>query len=132
MDAVKLQVQSLEKDLSSAYNTQWELRASLEKVKEEKARLVKESQAMESKYLDELEMRDTSIAALEGNVANLEQLIIDKDRIIRSQSEQLDKYKTSMRQVIRLGFSVTGNKIRQVGRPFRRLIKKSDASGDDV
>jgi chromosome segregation ATPase len=125
---VKNQVQNLQKDLESAMTTQFELRTALETMKAEKERIVAQSKAMEAKYLDELEMRDNAIANLELDVATLQQIIVDKDRIIQTQNEQLTKYETSLREVIRLGLTVTGNKIKLVGRPFQRLIWNNSTS----
>ena len=113
LDTVKTQVAKLEKDLA-----------------QEKDRLVVTKTEMESKHMKDLEVRDASIVKLEGSVANLRKLLVDKDQIIEEKNEQINKYETSFRQLAKLGIKVTGNKVKKVAGPLKRFIQNSPPSDD--
>jgi len=109
LDKVKEQVEKLEKDLT-----------------QEKDRLVVTEMEMESRYTKDLEVRKK----LEGSVANLRRIIVDKDQMIEEKNQQIKKYETSFRQLAKLGFKVTKNKIKRVAGPLKRLIQNKPPSGD--
>jgi chromosome segregation ATPase len=123
IDTVNEQLAKLRNDFSASEKTQQDMKTMLDTMTQEKERITLELKAMELKYAGELKQRDAAIANLEGSVEALRQTIVDKDRIIQQKQEQLEGYETSLRQVLKLGFIVTGNKIRRVGRPLKRLIQ---------
>ena len=83
---------------------------------------------MESKFSAELASRDATILELEGSVASLGKLIADKDKIIQEKTERIELYETSFRQVAKLGFTVTKNKIKKVAGPIKRLVQNKPPS----
>jgi chromosome segregation ATPase len=111
LEIVQAQVSKLEDDLTS-----------------EKERVLATQKNMQSKHAEELKTRDATIVELEGNVATLGKLIADKDQIIEEKNQRIQRYETSFRQVAKLGFKVTGNKIKRVARPLKRLIQNSPPS----
>lgn len=113
LDTVKAQVEKLENDLMV-----------------EKKRLLVEQNDMLSRHAEELQTRDVMISELEGSVATLGKLIANKDQIIKEKNEQIQRYETSFRQVAKLGLVVTGNKIKKVAGPLKRLVQNSPPSDD--
>mmetsp|Transcript_4047 Transcript_4047/g.4499 ORF Transcript_4047/g.4499 Transcript_4047/m.4499 type:complete len:543 (-) Transcript_4047:60-1688(-) len=109
LDKVKAQVEKLEKDLT-----------------QEKDRLVITEMEMESRYTKDFEVRKK----LEGSVANLRKIIVDKDQMIEEKNQQIKKYETSFRQLAKLGLKVTRNKIKRVAGPLKRLIQNEPPSDD--
>eukprot|EP00536_Pseudo-nitzschia_multiseries_P009863 jgi/Psemu1/319730/estExt_fgenesh1_pm.C_2870008 len=108
LDTVQAQVTRLEKDLIS-----------------EKKRLTEGQQKMEARHAEEIQSRDVMISELEGNVATLRKVIVNKDQIIKEKNEQIQRYETSFREFAKLGLIVTGNKIKKVAGPLKRLIENS-------
>eukprot|EP00535_Pseudo-nitzschia_heimii_P005956 CAMPEP_0197178160 /NCGR_PEP_ID=MMETSP1423-20130617/3530_1 /TAXON_ID=476441 /ORGANISM="Pseudo-nitzschia heimii, Strain UNC1101" /LENGTH=517 /DNA_ID=CAMNT_0042627849 /DNA_START=220 /DNA_END=1773 /DNA_ORIENTATION=+ len=113
IDTVKAQIAELETDLTT-----------------EKKRLLVEQKEMQSRHTEELRTRDATILELEANVANLGKLIADKDKIIKEKEERIQLYETSFRQFAKLGLVVTGNKIKKVAGPLKRLVQNSPPSDD--
>ena len=113
LETVRAQVAKLETDLAS-----------------EKNRLLVEQKSMQSRHSEELKTRDATILELEGSVATLGKLIADKDQIIKKKTERIELYETSFRQVAKLGFVVTKNKIKKVAGPLKRLVQNSPPSDD--
>eukprot|EP00539_Tryblionella_compressa_P009552 CAMPEP_0178797032 /NCGR_PEP_ID=MMETSP0745-20121128/10992_1 /TAXON_ID=913974 /ORGANISM="Nitzschia punctata, Strain CCMP561" /LENGTH=122 /DNA_ID=CAMNT_0020455563 /DNA_START=205 /DNA_END=570 /DNA_ORIENTATION=+ len=97
----------------------------------EKERISNEQKVMEMRFASEIEKRDATILELEGSVLDLRQMIVNKDKVIEEQEEQIERYRTSFRQLMKLGFVVTGNKIKKAGVPLKRLIKNSPSSDND-
>ncbi|VEU37686.1 unnamed protein product [Pseudo-nitzschia multistriata] len=108
LDTVQAQVSRLEGDLVT-----------------EKKRLVEGQAKMEARHAEEIKSRDLMVTELEGSVTALRKVIVDKDLIIKEKSEQIQRYETSFRQLARLGLVVTGNKIKKVAGPLKRLIENS-------
>mmetsp|Transcript_31569 Transcript_31569/g.74290 ORF Transcript_31569/g.74290 Transcript_31569/m.74290 type:complete len:234 (+) Transcript_31569:24-725(+) len=108
LDTVQKQIAKLEKDLTS-----------------EKKRVVEGQKQMEARHAVEIQSRDVMIAELEGSVSTLRKVIVDKDQIIKEKNEQIERYETSFRQLAKLGLVVTGNKIKKVAGPLKRLIENS-------
>ena len=115
IDTVKAQVEKLENDLTL-----------------EKKRLVGDQKKMQLRHAKELEIRDVTIVKLEGSVANLGKIIAEKDLIIEEKNEQIKRYRTSFRQLAKLGFAVTGNKIKKVTGPLKRLVQNSPPVDDSM
>jgi chromosome segregation ATPase len=113
LETVQAQVAKLETDLSA-----------------EQKRLVVEQKEMQSRHVEELITRDATILKLEGSVTTLGRLIADKDQIIQEKNERIQQYETSFRQLAKLGFVVTGNKIKRVAGPLKRLVQNSPP--DDI
>jgi DNA repair exonuclease SbcCD ATPase subunit len=125
IDSVDAQLSKLQNDFDKSEKSQQDMKTMLDAMSQEKERMQLEFTAMELKYSGELQQRDATIASLEGSVQTLRQSIADKDKIIQQKQAQIEGYETSMRQVFKLGFVVTGNKIKGVGRPLKRLIQNS-------
>lgn len=87
-----------------------------------------EARAALASKMEQVELRDASIEELRVNVSNLNQIIVERDTIIQEQSAKIDRYESSLRSVVKLGFTVTGKKLRRVGRPFKRLVQRSRAT----
>ena len=87
-----------------------------------------ETQAAIASQKEQVGLREASIEELQGNVSRLNKIVIEKDGIIEKQQAALDKYESSYRSVLKLGLTVTGKKLRRVGRPFKRLVKRSSSS----
>merc|ERR1712224_972373 len=96
----------------------------------EKDRLVTGQKKMESRLQNGIEIRDISIAELEGSVANLRKIIVDKDRIIVEKDEQIKRYESSFRQVAKLGLVVLKNKTKKAASPLKKLIQNSPPPDD--
>jgi len=113
LETVQSQVAKLETDLSA-----------------EQKRLLVEQKEMQSRHTEELITRDATIVKLEGSVTTLSKLIADKDLIIQEKNERIQQYETSFRQLAKLGFKVTGNKIKRVAGPLKRLVQNSPPTDD--
>lgn len=115
LDTVQAQVAKLENDMTA-----------------EKKRLLVEQEKMRSRHAKELKSRDIIILELEGSVVTFNKLIADKDQIIKEKNERIQLYETSFRQLAKLGLVVTGNKIKKVVGPLKRLVQNSPPSDDIV
>lgn len=113
LETVQSQVAKLETDLSA-----------------EQKRLLVEQKEMQSRHAEGLITRDATIVKLEGSVTTLSKLIADKDLIIQEKNERIQQYETSFRQLAKLGFKVTGNKIKRVAGPLKRLVQNSPPTDD--
>lgn len=113
LDSVQAQVAKVESDLTAERN-----------------RLLVEQKETQSRHTEELKTRDATILELEGSVVALGQLISEKDEIIEKNNERIQLYETSFRQVAKLGLVVTGNKIKKVAGPLKRLVQNSPPSND--
>jgi chromosome segregation ATPase len=113
LETVQSQVAKLETDLSA-----------------EQKRLLVEQKEMQSRHAEELITRDATILKLEGSVTTLSKLIADKDLIIQEKNERIQQYETSFRKLAKLGFVVTGNKIKRVAGPLKRLVQNSPPTDD--
>lgn len=113
LDIVKSQVAKLEKDLIL-----------------EKDRSTIKKDELELKHTKDVEIRDASIAKLEGNIVDFRRIIVDKDQIIEEKNQQIKGYETSFRQLARLGLKVTGNKVKKIAGPLKRIIQNEPPSTD--
>ena len=111
LETVQAQVAKLENDLSA-----------------EKSRVLVATKEIQARHSKELKSRDATILELEGSVVNLGKLIADKDQIIKEKTERIELYETSFRQVAKLGFVVTKNKIKKVAGPIKRLVTNKPPS----
>lgn len=99
-------VTELERNLFSAQKASEELNLVLSNLQIQKDRAQEETQNVEARYITMISQRNREIADLKGGINQL------KDTV-RQREEQLQKYESSFRELVKLGMKVTGNKIKK-------------------
>lgn len=131
LDDVSKKVIRLEDDLNQSQESGNELKLLLAEAEAQKKLLIAQSSEMENKYKGIVEERDAMIVDLRENVAGLNKIIREKDAIIEEQQKELGRYKNSFRSLAKLSVAVTGNKLKDAGGTFIRLIQNSPPEDED-
>lgn len=106
LSAMSMKVSDLENNLLNAQKASEELNLVLTDLQTQRDKAQEETQMVEARYITMISQRNREIAELKVGINEL------KDTV-RQREQQLEKYESSFRELLKLGVKVTGNKLKK-------------------
>jgi chromosome segregation ATPase len=116
-------IAELESSLFCSRKSGDELQILLKDVTEQKERAVQDAAAIERRYIITLAVRNQEIMAMQSDLRDLRSTVKEKE-------EKLERYETSLREVLKLSVQVTGRKLQRSRSRVSGWIKGKRDVGD--
>jgi chromosome segregation ATPase len=115
LEAMALNVQSLEQDLERATKSSGDMRAQVQSVEASKIRLQQEYNDMELRYRTTLAQRNLEISDLQATVSDLRSNLQVREAI-------LERYETSFREIAKLGWNLGKKRAKKAAKRVRGWV----------